>query len=329
MTQSNSNETPVQAPAGYYAYPPGMPFAGNPNPENEIDLRVLWQKIWAGKWIIGACMLVFGAIAVGIALMLPNIYKSEVLLAPAAQEEGGGMSALAGQFGGLASLAGINLGGSSTDKITIALEVLKSRAFLGEFISKHQLAVPLMAAKGWNAEMQQWQIDPEMYDEATKTWVRKVSPPYKAEPSSLELHELFTKKILSVSRDAKSDLVVVSLQTMSPEMSKQWLDWLIQELNEQMRQRDVDEAQKSIDYLQEQLSKTSLADMQQIFYQLIEQQTKTIMLANVRREYVLKTIDPAAIPELKMKPKRLLIAISGILLGGIVGVLFVFVRRLI
>ena len=60
--------------------------------------------------------------------------------------------------------------------------------------------------------------------------------------------------------------------------------------------------------------------MQTIFYQLIEEQTKTIMLANVRKDYVFKTIDPAIIPEEKDKPKRALIVILGTMLGGMLSI---------
>lgn len=66
--------------------------------------------------------------------------------------------------------------------------------------------------------------------------------------------------------------------------------------------------------------------MQTVFYQLIEEQTKTIMLAEVSKEYVLKTIDPANAPEEKAKPKRALIVVLGTMLGGILSVLIVLIR---
>jgi LPS O-antigen subunit length determinant protein (WzzB/FepE family) len=93
-----------------------------------------------------------------------------------------------------------------------------------------------------------------------------------------------------------------------------------------MREQDKIEAQNSIDYLTKKLQETQLSDMQTVFYQLIEEQTKTIMLAEVSKEYVLKTIDPANAPEEKAKPKRALIVVLGTMLGGILSVLFVLIR---
>ena len=88
--------------------------------DDEIDLLEVFRVLWQGKWLIGGITAVSSAVAVVIALMLPNIYRAEALLAPNQDEGAGRLSALAGQYGNLASLAGINLNSVSTDKITLA-----------------------------------------------------------------------------------------------------------------------------------------------------------------------------------------------------------------
>ena len=93
-----------------------------------------------------------------------------------------------------------------------------------------------------------------------------------------------------------------------------------------MRSKDLKNAERTINYLTEQLNSTSIADMQTIFYQLIEEQTKTIMLANVRQHYVLEVIDPAVVPEKEIEPKRALICVLITLLGGFISVVYVLVR---
>ena len=80
--------------------------------------------------------------------------------------------------------------------------------------------------------------------------------------------------------------------------------------------KDLNSANRTIAYLTKQLNSTSIADMQTIFYQLIEEQTKIIMLANVRQDYVLEVIDPAVVPEEEAKPHRILIIVIGALLGA-------------
>ena len=130
--------------------------------DDEIDLRQLLGTLWAGKWLILAITIIFAAGGVAYALSKPNLYQSSVLLAPVKEE--GGMGSITGQLGGLASLAGIDIGSSGSNQTVIAKEVLRSRAFLADFIERHNLAVPLMAVNGWNIEKSEWQYDHEVYN---------------------------------------------------------------------------------------------------------------------------------------------------------------------
>jgi len=293
--------------------------------DDEIDLAELWRAIWAGKWLVIAVTTVFTIASVTYALSLPNIYKSEALLAPAAQESGG-LGGMASQLGGLASLAGINLGGGGgIDKTALALEIMKSRVFVANFIEQHQLLVPLMATKGWNRSTNELILDADVYDVASKKWTREVKSPFKSKPSAQEAYKEF-QDIVSASQDKTSSMVTISVKHYSPEIAKQWVDWLIDAINLEMKTRDLNEAHKSIAYLEQQLGKTKLNELQNVLYQIIEEQTKTIMFAEVREQYAFTTIDPALVPELKDGPKRALICVLGVFLGGMLAVMFVLIR---
>lgn len=294
--------------------------------EDEIDLKELFIALWDGKWTIIVMSLIAAVFAVFYALSLPNIYKSEALLAPAEESSGGGLSALAGQFGGLASLAGVNLGGASGDKVTIALELLKSRQFIGEFVEKNKLKLAIMATEGWEQGSNTLVYDESVFDLESSTWVRDVKSPKTAEPSLLEVHKQFLKENLVVSQDKETGLVRLAVKHFSPYVAQQIASKLVDAINAKMRQNDIADAQKSIDYLKDALRETSVADMQQVFYQLIEKQQQTKMLANVRDEYVLKVIDPAIVAEEKSGPKRAIICVLFVLLGAFFGVITVLLR---
>ncbi|MGU5889742.1 Wzz/FepE/Etk N-terminal domain-containing protein [Aeromonas hydrophila] len=305
---------------------PPLPVAMNGGGEDEIDLRALFAALWRGKWWIIISTLVGAVIAVTFAISLPNVYRSEALLAPSAEQQGGGLAAMAAQFGGLASLAGVNLSGGGSDKTAIAVEIGKSRQFLSHFIRQHQLEVPLMAVAKADKATGELVIDEGAYDVASKKWVREVPPGKSVEPTDWELVKGF-RDVASISQDAKSGLVTVAVEYYSPKLAKQWVDWLVADLNEAMKLRDQTDATRNITYLTAQLEKTPVADMQKVFYQLIEDQTKTLMLTEVNQEYVFKTLDPAVVAEEKAKPKRALIAVLGTLLGGMLGVIMALVRH--
>ena len=293
--------------------------------DDEIDLRQLFANLWAGKWLIIAVTFLFAAGGVAYALYKPNIYQASVLLAPASEESG--ISGISGQLGGLASLAGINLGGGGSNQTVIAKEVLRSRAFLADFIDRHNLAVPLMAVKGWSIEQSEWQYNREVYNPETGQWLPDEDGKSQ-QPTDWDLVKAFKENHLSVSENKENGMVTFSVKSLSPTAAQQWAQWLVEDINEHMRRQDVAEAEARINYLENKLTDTNIAGMQQVFYQLIESETRTVMLANAQQEYVFKIIDPAVVPQEKSEPKRALIAILATLLGGMLGVFIVFIRAL-
>lgn len=275
---------------------------------DEIDLRELFLILWRARWLIIGCTVFAGLLAAGISATMPNIYRAQVLLAPAEEASGGGLAALAGQLGGLASLAGVNIGKSEASKTAIAMEVLKSRVFVTNFVRQREIVVPLMAATEWDANNDELIFNGDVYDALEKRWVVQELNKKSEYPTDWDIYNRFSG-IMEVQKDKGSGLITVSVDFYSPVLAKQWADWLIEDVNAQVRKMDVDEATKSIEYLKRQLQQVSIKEMQQIFYQLIEKQTQTIMLANVRDQYVFKVIDPAVVPQAMYGPKRTLIVL--------------------
>jgi uncharacterized protein involved in exopolysaccharide biosynthesis len=175
-----------------YPYPPQY---YQPQPaDDEIDLKELFLALWKGKWIILLTTIIFSAGGVFYALSLPNIYKAEVVLASAQASGKSGLASMAAQFGGLASMAGINIGGGGTDSTAMALATLQSRQFINVFIHKHDLLVPLMASRGWDRSNNQLIIDPEIYNETAKQWVKEIKGK-AAKPTDWNAYNAFNGNI--------------------------------------------------------------------------------------------------------------------------------------
>ena len=294
-------------------------------PDDEIDLRELFATLWRGKWIIIAFTIIFAAAGVFYALSKPNIYQASVLLAPVQDE--GGAGGISGQLGGLASLAGISLGGGSGNQTVMAKEVLQSRAFLTNFIHRHNLTIPLMATEAWDMENGKWVINREIYNPDTGEWLTNEEGE-SLKPTDWDMVKAL-KERMSVSSNDETGMVTVNVTSLSPPVAKDWAEKLVHDINEHMRARDVKDAEARIAYLEGMLSETNIAGMQQVFYQLIESETRTVMLANAQDEYIFKTVDPAVVPQEKNGPKRALIAIVATMLGGMLGVFVVFVLAFI
>ena len=292
--------------------------------DDEIDLRELFGVLWGNKIKIIGITAVFSVVSVIYALSVPNQYKASALLAPA-QQQSGGLSGALGQLGGLASLAGVSIGGGDSSESQVAQEIMKSWSFIEGFIAVNDLAVEVYAAEGWSRESNQLKFDNDVYEVKTKTWlVENDKIGQLGPPTSWQLFEKFSE-MLAVSEDKKSGLISVSIEYYSPQIAKQWLDLYISSINKHMQARQVVKVSNNIEYLEAQIEKTSITEMQEVFYTIIEEQIKSQMLAEASPDYAFVAVSPSMVPEEKSQPKRALICILGTLLGGILSVLTVLV----
>ena len=292
--------------------------------DDEIDLRELILVLWQGRVSVVLGTLVGAILSVVVALSLPNIYEAEALLAPKA--EGSGLSGLAGQFGGLAGLAGIDIGGEKASKTQIALETLKSRSFFAEYMYEDVL-VALMAAEGWDPESGELIIDDEIYDSSSRKWIRDVQFPLKKKPSVQEAYEVFLRKHLVVKEDKKTSFVSLEVKHYSAIVARDWVLAMLLGIESSVREKEVQEAERSIRFLKEESSENLLISLNEVFASLIEEQTKKIVLANASEEYVFEVIEPPVAAELKSEPKRALICILGCLLAGMLSLPYVLVKN--
>lgn len=283
----------------------------------EIDLIEVLLPIWRNKYYVLIITFAFMILSIFYALSLPNIYRSEAVLVPSEQKGSG----LSGQLGGLAALAGVNVGGASgSDKTSLALEILKSRYFISRFIDKHDLYADLMAVKSWEKKTNAIYYNSAVYDSNTSKWIGGDG---NSRPSIQKAYEEFNR-VFSVSVEPANNVYKISINHLSPFVSQHWVNLLIKDINEEMRSRDIADSEKSIAYLEKRITETNVSDLKVSLYSLIEEQTKTLMLANVRDEYVFKVIDPAIAPEKRFSPSRSIIVILSSFVGFLLSsVLFV------
>jgi LPS O-antigen subunit length determinant protein (WzzB/FepE family) len=294
--------------------------------DDEIDLRELFSVLLAAKIIIVAVTAAFALASVIFAISLPNKYEASALLTPA-QNSSAGLSGVLdnlGGIGGLASLAGVKVGGGGGEA-AIAQEILLSWGFVEKFIEENDIAVEVFAADGWNKEKNQLSIDNNLYDNDENRWTRNPPSGKTVNPTSWEIYEEFLEMV-SISTNKKTGLISLSVEYFSPYIAKQWVDQLVVAINQYMQQRKLQMVNTNIEYLEAQILKTSIAGMKEVFYTVIEEQIKNKMLAEASPEYVFVTVSPAMVPEEKSQPKRALICILGVLLGGMLSVAFVLIR---
>lgn len=108
---------------------------------DEIDLIEFFQLVWSKRIFVIKIAAIFFIFGVFIAFASNKEYKSQATLLPEISAGEGGASGLLRQFGGLSSLAGIDIGGignlSGADAISPRLypEILKSTPFMIQLLN--------------------------------------------------------------------------------------------------------------------------------------------------------------------------------------------------
>lgn len=293
--------------------------------DDEIDLAEIFSILWGERKYICLITLCFTFSAIFFSLITPNEYQAKAVMAPSHQDAGGLSSAL-DKFGGLASLAGINIGDNIASEANVSIEIIQSRSFIEQYIKQSGIAIEVMAANGWDAENNRLLIDRDIYDPELMQWTRKPPRGRQAKPSSWEVFEEFSEK-LTISQDKSSAFVTIGVESYSPYIAKQWVDNYILAANLYLQQRKLQKIEKNIDYLEQQIAMTSVAEMREIFFTLIEEQVKSKMLVEASPDYAFTVVSEAMIPEEHLYPKRLLVVVLGAMLGIMFGVIVAFIRN--
>ena len=298
-----------------------MPQYGYQADDDGIDLREVFGVLWAEKWLIVGVTAVAAVVSVIYALQQTDIYRAEATLAPASQQQSG--SPLAAELGGAAALVGIGIPQSQgIMHIENALAVMRSRDFIIRFIHENNVLVPLFAGQ-WDASERVSDIDEDIYNVSSGEWLLD-----GGQPGDLAAYRAFNGNY-SVNRDPRTSIITVAIDWHDPVLAQQWVNKLVESINQEGKAADLAEAVNAIAYLRQQLESTQLVEMRQVFYDLIESQTRVSMLADVREEYVFQVVDPALVPDTKIAPRRALISMLGTLLGGMLSIGVVFVRRML
>jgi hypothetical protein len=212
--------------------------------------------------------------------------------------------------GGLASLAGISLGGSDSLEKK-ALAALKSRSLISTFVTERKL-MPVLFAHKW--------------DEERGAWKARLSP--DEVPTADDAYALFDKKIRRVSVDQKTGIVRLGVLWKDRKQAAEWANALVSLVNSRMRQEQIAEARASRAYIASVLANVEVASVRQALYRMDESHLRREMLARVRDQFAYRIIDPAVVPdEDRFKsPARLLILLMGLMGGFVLGVIAVFLR---
>lgn len=262
-------------------------------PDDAFDLLAIWRVAWERKLFIILFTTVCVAIAVVLALTAKQVFRAEAVAVQASDSGMSGAAGLANQLGGLANLVGVNLGASGDDESRESLALLRSRLLAEAFVKRYELVSAMFA-------------------DSTKP------------PTLWKAVQRFRQGVLVVREDKRTGTIAVIVDWEDPQVAARWANDFIALANELRRTQVVEEAKRNIDYLEQQIARTDIVEMRRVMYNLIEVETKKLMLANARADYAFAVVDPAVAPEVRIAPKRTVMVLVGAFIGGVCAVMLAF-----
>jgi uncharacterized protein involved in exopolysaccharide biosynthesis len=294
---------------------------------NNISLKEILELIWLEKFLFIFTILAFAISSVFYALSIDNVYQSEAVLEVQSDDKNNiPMNGALASLRSYSSMANISLSGE-TSKTDFALELLKSRELFNQLLKKNNYLPMMIATDYYDPLSKNIIYKSEIYNQTEERWIRKPSGYKKAKPSYLEAHRFFKKHILNISKNKETNYIHISIEHESPLFANELLTALIHTANQYTRMKDLEEAETSLNYLESELGKYGVTAIENSINEMIQTTLGKKMLTNVRKDYLLKTIDPPYIPERKYRPSRALIAIFVTLLGSLISVFLVLLKH--
>jgi uncharacterized protein involved in exopolysaccharide biosynthesis len=273
---------------------------------NLIDIGFV---VWRNKWLVIVTIALCVGLAVLYVLKAEPWYRAEVLVKLAESKQAQGLlGQLGGGVGGLASLAGLDMG---SNKSAEPIAVLKSRELAGAFIESQDL-LPVFFADNWDAAGKHWK-----------------SPDIKKQPDIRDGIRYFETTVLKVQEDKKTGLIIVAVEWTDAKTAATWANLLVERVNDRMRQRALAEGDSSMRYLKQELAETNIVPLQQSIGRVIETQLQQLILAKSNDEYAFRVIDHAEIPKWRDHPKSVVIVAAAFLAGGAISVFFLISRHVL
>jgi uncharacterized protein involved in exopolysaccharide biosynthesis len=294
MSDNKQPEQP-QSPAFPQVDPRMLAAMYGMQEEDEIDLLEYWRVIWKKLWLIIGVAFLAAVLAAGYSLTLPNIYRAEVVITPVGEKGNKGISL--GGLGGLASMAGISLGGGSGD-VNVNLAVLKSREFLWAFVKENKLK-PVLFKNAWDASSKSWREN---------------------EPTQWAVYRKINSAVSS-SKDNKTGIVRIAIEWTDAELAAEWANSLVARLNAHLRQQALERSKQTLGYLNYELGKVRVAEMRQALFDLISQEQKKAMLASTQKEFAFRVLDAAVAPDARSGPNRRGTVMIAALLAGFLAII--------
>jgi len=283
----------------------------------KINISNFIKVCWMWKYHVFLIVLIFSTISVSYSFTIQNKYTSIAILKEKNQNN---------NLQGLGTIGRLGFGGSvSESKTDLAIAVIKSRAFVEELAKDSYIKSSIYAANSFDPSTKKIIYNQNIFLEATNSW-NKNRYPHPSGPSYIDVHKKYLKS-LRISKDNLTGFVTISYEHVSPIFAFEFLNIIISNVNQLIKENDLSEAELAKSFLYEELDNTSSTYVNDAISELIKSQLETQVKAKASKNYVFDMIDKPFIPIKRSKPSRSVALAFGLFLGLLASLVYILLSN--
>ena len=132
---------------------------------------------------------------------------------------------------------------------------------------------------------------------------------YRSNPSKEMLtfdnmHARFINEHLSFNQNEKTGIVTMRINHFEAEVAKSWLNLVINELNNQIKEIRISESKRILKSLEKEFSSQTISEVRESLSDLMAQEIKIISFAGEGNEFVFQVIDSPRVADKRIRPSR-------------------------
>lgn len=273
----------------------------------------------------------FVAAIIGVWLLLgvvwahlsPPVYTVTLQITPVVTDQ----SPASGRFGGLASLAGINIGQNQNSmNFDLYLAGLKGRAAADE-LARQPGILRTMFAGEWDDTQHTWRQPQSRFGFIRKSigWFLGYRAIPWTPPNGAQVQQVLAGMI-DVYKPLNSPIATVTLRTNNPEWGRQLLWALHHAVDDALRKKTMARATDSINYLNKELATVTVSDYREALISTLSDQEKIRMAASAKDSFAAEPVEPPAAPNGPTSPNPMSIIFGALVVGAIFATLLAWLK---
>lgn len=288
--------------------------------EDEIDLQRVLGLLWVSRRFIVTFVVLVSCFSYFGSLFLEDKFTSRIVVVSTESNDGPAMLA---EYSGIASMAGLDLSEPGVNNKELALEVIKSVDFFERLYEEDLFSAQLMAHLKYDPVSKVLNFDQDLYNRQNNTW-NLGNNGKTLKPSLIAAYGTFHEDFFKVS-DGSQTFIKFAITHNSPYVAEKWVSKIFKEINQILKERDKIEAERSLNFLKDQLSKKNIPVLERTLSYMVQQEMQKLMLAEISEDYVFKIVESPRVPQFPSSPNRNLILILGLLMGTTLSFMIVLI----